>query len=86
LFLYGPIKGAGNIIVRQRGELFRPGTNVGMGKDHTLFAKADGIVHMTRLPTNKKRNVVHVLPPSTAQHFQVLAKLGIDPASLQAKA
>jgi ribosomal protein L27 len=35
-----------------------------MGKDHTLFAKADGYVTMTRLPTNKKRNVVHVLPKS----------------------
>lgn len=53
----------GNIIVRQRGQKFRAGTNVGMGKDHTLFAKAAGIVHMTRLETNKKRNVVHVLPP-----------------------
>lgn len=35
---------AGNIIVRQRGSKFHPGTNVGMGKDYTLFAKADGHV------------------------------------------
>ena len=35
---------AGNIIVRQRGTKFYPGTNVGMGKDHTLFALEDGIV------------------------------------------
>ena len=35
---------AGNIIVRQRGTKFYPGTNVGMGKDHTLFALTDGIV------------------------------------------
>ncbi len=35
---------AGNIIVRQRGTRFHPGENVGCGKDHTLFAKADGIV------------------------------------------
>ncbi|WP_439271892.1 50S ribosomal protein L27 [Pseudochrobactrum sp. HB0163] len=35
---------AGNIIVRQRGTQWHPGANVGMGKDHTLFAKADGIV------------------------------------------
>ena len=35
---------AGNIIVRQRGTEFHPGKNVGMGKDHTLFAKADGVV------------------------------------------
>ncbi len=35
---------AGNIIVRQRGTKFYPGTNVGMGKDHTLFALAQGVV------------------------------------------
>ena len=35
---------AGNIIVRQRGTRFHAGANVGMGKDHTLFAKADGVV------------------------------------------
>ena len=33
---------AGNILVRQRGTKFHPGANVGIGKDHTLFAKADG--------------------------------------------
>lgn len=35
---------AGNIIVRQRGTEFHPGKNVGIGKDHTLFAKADGVI------------------------------------------
>ena len=35
---------AGNIIIRQRGTRVRPGVNVGLGKDHTLFAKADGTV------------------------------------------
>ena len=35
---------AGNIIVRQRGTQFHPGSNVGMGKDHTIFATADGQV------------------------------------------
>ena len=35
---------AGNIIVRQRGTRFHPGTNVGMGRDHTLFAPKDGVV------------------------------------------
>ena len=35
---------AGNIIVRQRGSLYHPGTNVGMGKDFTLFALTDGVV------------------------------------------
>ena len=35
---------AGNIIVRQRGTNFHPSLNVGMGKDHTLYAKTDGVV------------------------------------------
>lgn len=35
---------AGNILVRQRGTQFHPGTNVGLGKDHTLFAKMNGVV------------------------------------------
>ena len=38
---------AGNIIVRQRGTQFHPGVNVGIGKDHTLFAKVDGTVEFT---------------------------------------
>ncbi len=46
---------AGNIIVRQRGTRFHPGVNVGCGKDHTLFAKADGVIRfVTRGPKNRK--------------------------------
>ncbi len=46
---------AGNIIVRQRGTQFHPGVNVGMGRDHTLFAKADGKVSFeTRGPKNRR--------------------------------
>jgi large subunit ribosomal protein L27 len=46
---------AGNIIVRQRGTRFHPGENVGCGKDHTLFAKSDGIVRFaTKGPHNRK--------------------------------
>ncbi|PCI07197.1 MAG: 50S ribosomal protein L27 [Gammaproteobacteria bacterium] len=46
---------AGNILVRQRGTKFHAGTNVGMGRDHTLFAKADGqVVFETRGPLNRK--------------------------------
>lgn len=53
---------AGSIIVRQRGQKFRAGENVGMGKDHTIFAKLDGIVQMTNHPTTlKKRKVVNIL-------------------------
>lgn len=40
----GQIVSAGSIIVRQRGTQFHAGENVGMGKDHTLFAKEDGVV------------------------------------------
>ena len=43
--IYGGQKvAAGNIIIRQRGTKFHPGRNVGCGKDHTLFAKSDGVV------------------------------------------
>ncbi len=46
---------AGNIIVRQRGSQFHPGTNVGMGKDYTLFAKSDGHVKFeVKGPLRKK--------------------------------
>lgn len=51
---------AGSILVRQRGRKFLAGEGVGMGKDHTLFAKTAGIVSMSRSPINKKRNFVHV--------------------------
>ncbi len=46
---------AGNIIVRQRGTRFHAGTNVGIGRDHTLFAKADGEVKFERKgPKNRQ--------------------------------
>jgi len=46
---------AGGIIVRQRGTRVHPGVNVGCGKDHTLFAKADGVVRFeTRGPKSRK--------------------------------
>ncbi|WP_166259068.1 50S ribosomal protein L27 [Marinobacter salicampi] len=47
--------GAGSIIVRQRGTRFHAGTNVGLGRDHTLFAKADGQVKFeVKGPQNRK--------------------------------
>ena len=51
---------AGNIIVRQRGTHFHPGVNVGCGKDHTLFAKADGVVKFA-IRGSKSRKFVDVL-------------------------
>ena len=49
---------AGNIIVRQRGTNFHPGHNVGMGKDHTLFALTDGSV---KFGVRRDRKVVDVI-------------------------
>lgn len=52
---------AGGIIIRQRGTRVHPGVNVGCGKDHTLFAKADGVVTFeTKGPRNRK--YVSVVP------------------------
>jgi len=51
---------SGNILVRQVGTLFHPGKNVGMGKDFTLFATADGTVKYAK--TRGDRRVVNVVP------------------------
>ncbi|MEE0267058.1 MAG: 50S ribosomal protein L27 [Bacteroidales bacterium] len=51
---------AGNIIVRQRGTVHNPGRNVGMGKDHTLFALVNGTVEFKKKRNNK--SYVSVLP------------------------
>ena len=53
---------AGSIIVRQRGTKFHPGDNVGMGKDHTLFATADGQVQFRE--GYKRRTYVSVVAPA----------------------
>jgi large subunit ribosomal protein L27 len=49
---------AGNILVRQRGTRFYPGPNVGIGRDHTLFAMADGIVEFSSRSKRKRISVV----------------------------
>lgn len=51
---------AGNIIVRQRGTKIHPGLNIGMGKDHTLYALVDGIVEFGR--KDKTRKQVSIKP------------------------
>ena len=48
----------GNIIIRQRGTKFHPGVNVGIGRDHTLFALSNGLVKFT---TSKGRQLVNVV-------------------------
>ena len=49
----GQVVKAGNILVRQRGTVHHPGSNVGMGKDHTLFALTNGMVKFTKKRDNK---------------------------------
>jgi large subunit ribosomal protein L27 len=56
---------AGNILVRQRGTKFHPGTNVGIGRDHTLFALVDGAVKFIR--THQDRTFVNIVPEVLAE-------------------
>ena len=51
---------AGNILVRQRGTVHYPGLNVGMGKDHTLYALVDGVVKFTKKAESK--SYVSIIP------------------------
>jgi large subunit ribosomal protein L27 len=60
----GQVVRAGNILVRQRGTKFHPGVNVGLGRDHTLFALVDGQVKFEG-PTDRRR--VSVYPYHTAE-------------------
>ena len=60
----GELVSAGSIIVRQRGSAFRPGTNVGIGSDDTLYAKADGFVNFKKF--SKAKKVVSIVPKVAA--------------------
>ena len=53
----GQTVSAGSIIIRQRGTRFHAGSNVGIGKDHTLFAKADGMVEFVVKGANNRKFV-----------------------------
>ena len=55
----------GNIIIRQRGTAFHPGLNVGMGKDHTIFAKVSGTVKFKRGLNDRK--TISVVPDTEAK-------------------
>lgn len=57
----GQVVKAGNIILRQRGTKWHPGKNVGLGKDHTIFAKVAGVVTFVKSAHNK-RTFVEVVP------------------------
>ena len=56
---------AGNILVRQRGTKFHPGTNVGLGRDHTLFATTTGNVKFTA--KRESKGFVSVIPAMAAE-------------------
>jgi large subunit ribosomal protein L27 len=55
----GQVVRAGTILVRQRGTKIRPGNNVGLGRDHTLFATIDGYVKFEHVSRSKKRVSVY---------------------------
>ena len=61
----GQIANAGNILVRQRGTVHNPGENVGIGKDHTLYALKDGVVVFRKKANNK--SYISIQPADTAQ-------------------
>lgn len=64
----GQVIPAGSIIVRQRGTQFHPGDNVGIGKDHTLFAKVDGTVEFT-VKGQFNRKFVNIVPFEHAEEL-----------------
>ena len=55
----GELINAGTIVVRQRGTQFHVGTNVGMGKDHTIYSKIDGVVCFEPMSRNRRRISVY---------------------------
>ncbi len=61
----GELVRAGNILVRQRGTKIFPGNNVGLGKDDTLFALADGHVKFVRYRGTRRK--VHIVPVAAAE-------------------
>ena len=63
---------AGNIIVRQRGTKYKPGKNVGLGKDHTIFSLVDGEVLFTRVQDDAP--VVNVVPANDVAANQQAAE------------
>lgn len=68
----GEIVLAGNIIVRQRGTTYKPGKNVGLGKDHTIFSLIDGQVLFTKGRGDKP--IVNVVPANDGEGAQKAAE------------
>jgi large subunit ribosomal protein L27 len=64
---------SGNIIIRQRGAKFKPGDNVGMGRDFTLYSLIDGEVFFERQVKNRQRVSVHAARPTEAANLTEVA-------------
>ncbi len=75
---------AGNVLIRQRGTAYHPGKNVGIGKDHTIFALVDGTVKFTT--KRQDRRYVAIIPTGEAQ-VNLAAQHGVrtKPSSKKAK-
>ena len=58
----GELVPGGSIIVRQRGTKIKPGDNVGLGRDHTIYAKIDGVVTFAPYSRNQKQVSVYAVP------------------------
>ena len=71
---------AGNIIARQRGTEFHPGKNVGMGRDHTLYALIDGVVVFKRGRENRSYISVEGFEPAPAPQVEQPAEASSPPA------
>lgn len=80
----GQVAIPGNILVRQRGTQFHPGEGVGIGKDHTIFAKTEGIVTFATKKNNRK--YISVLPANGASVAPVVATVVEEVAEAPKKA
>lgn len=71
---------SGNIIVRQRGTKFHPGTGVGIGKDHTIYATTDGVVTFTTKKNDRK--FISVIPVGEEQATKPAPKKSVAAAAI----
>ncbi len=73
----------GTIVVRQRGTEFHVGNNVGIGKDHTIFSKIDGVVRFEPLSRNRRKISVYpeTMYPIGGGEFRTAAELASAPAA-----
>ena len=67
----GQVVPCGSNLVRQRGTKFHPGNNVGVGRDHTLFAMIDGVVRFEHATKERKRVSVYAVQGSEAETLEI---------------